>query len=174
MRYSYHTEQWVPYPIDQVFKFFSNPDNLPLLMQPWQKAKIDRKTIVPTSVPSPDPSQTTGAAGSGSTITLSFRPFPYSPFRLRWLAEIVEFKWNERFCDRQLSGPFAYWNHCHYIQPVTRSGVSGTLIADDLEYDLPDLLLGQIAHRLVVRALLKRTFSFRQTKLVSILAQVTH
>jgi ligand-binding SRPBCC domain-containing protein len=171
MRYSYHTEQWLPYPVEQVFEFFSNPDNLPRLMRTSQRARIDSKTIVPPSVPSGG--QQTIAAGSGSQITLSFLPFSYAPFRMRWVAEIVEFKRNERFCDRQLSGPFAYWNHCHYLQPVIQSGVSGTLIADDLEYELPDGIIGELAHRLFLRGQLERTFTFRQSRLAQILAQVT-
>jgi ligand-binding SRPBCC domain-containing protein len=171
MRYSYHTEQWLPYPVEQVFKFFSNPENLPLLMRESQEARIDSKTIVPP--PASSGGQQPDAAGSGSQIALSFLPFPYSPFRMHWVAEIVEFKWNERFCDRQLSGPFAYWNHCHYLQPMIQSGISGTLIADDLEYELPHGLIGQLAHRLFLRGQLERTFTFRQSQLARILAQIT-
>jgi ligand-binding SRPBCC domain-containing protein len=171
MRYSYHTQQWLPYPVEQIFDFFSNPDNLPLLMRPSQKARIDNKTIVPP--PTADGSEHTNAAGSGSRITLSFLPFRFAPFRMRWVAEIVEFKWNERFCDRQITGPFAYWNHCHYIQPVTQSGVPGTLISDDLEYELPDIFLVPLAHSLFLRGELERTFAFRQSQLARILAQGT-
>jgi ligand-binding SRPBCC domain-containing protein len=170
MRYSYHTEQWLPNPIEQVFNFFSDPDNLPLLMRHWQKARIDAKTVVPP--PGASTCQRTKAAGSGSKITLSFLPVPWSPHRVRWVAEIDEFKWNERFCDRQLSGPFAYWHHCHYIQPVAKSGVMGTLIADDLEYELPDVFLVPLAHRLFLRAELERTFAFRQTQVAGIFARL--
>jgi ligand-binding SRPBCC domain-containing protein len=169
MRYSYHTEQWLPYPTERIFDFFSNPDNLPLLMRPWQKARIDAKTIVPP-VGGGTGAQSQ-AAGSGSRITLSFLPLPFSPYRMRWVAEIVQFKWNERFCDRQLTGPFAYWNHCHYIQAVAQSGVHGTLISDDLEYELPDVFLVPLAHRLFLRGELERTFSFRQQQVSRILAQ---
>ena len=169
MRYSFHTEQWVPFSINQVFEFFSNPDNLPLLMPAWQKSRIDQKIII--APPSAQDAQTTRAAGSGSRVTLSFLPFPLAPFRVRWLAEIAEFKWNERFCDRQIKGPFAYWSHCHYIRPTAQSGVNGTIIADDLEYELPMGMTGEIAHRLVLRRQIERTFQFRQAQVVRVLAQ---
>jgi ligand-binding SRPBCC domain-containing protein len=169
MRRSYHTEQWLPYPTEQVFAFFSNPGNLPLLMRSWQKARIDTTTIVPP----PGTAHQTQAAGTGSRITLSFLPLPFSPVRMRWLAEIVEFKWNERFCDRQIKGPFAYWNHCHYIQPQSQAGVDGTLISDDLEYEWNDSIPGQLVHRLFLRGQLERTFAFRQSQVARILANIT-
>jgi ligand-binding SRPBCC domain-containing protein len=171
MRRSYHTEQWLPHPIEQVFAFFANPDNLPLLMRVWQKARIDTSTIVPPTDTATRPHMQ--AAGTGSSITLSFRPFPFSPVRMRWVAEIAEFKWNERFCDRQSSGPFAYWNHCHYLQPQSQSGVPGTLVADDLEYEWSDSIPGKLLHRFFLRGELERTFAFRQTQVACILAGVT-
>jgi ligand-binding SRPBCC domain-containing protein len=170
MRHSYHTEQWLPCPTEQVFAFFSNPQNLPLLMRSWQKARIDTSTIAPP--PAPEGSRPSPAAGSGSRLTLSFRPFPFLPVRMRWVAEIVEFKWNERFCDRQISGPFSYWNHCHYLQRQSQSGVPGTLIADDLEYDWNDSIAGQLVHRLFLRRQLRRTFAYRQAQVSRILVSL--
>lgn len=167
MRHSYHTEQWLPYPTGQVFEFFSNPYNLPHLMRDSQKARIDACVIVPQ--PGSGAPWQTQAAGSGSRVTLSFLPFPWSPIRMRWVAEIVEFKWNERFCDRQIQGPFAYWNHCHYLQPQAQSGVEGTLIADDLEYEWSDSIAGHLVHRFFLRSQLERTFAFRQARLAALL-----
>jgi hypothetical protein len=41
MRFSYQTEQMLPYPIERVIGFFPNPNHLPLLMPEWQRARID-------------------------------------------------------------------------------------------------------------------------------------
>jgi len=174
MRYSYHTEQWLPYPLENVFEFFADPENLPLLMPEWQQAHIDEEAIVP---PPPRPGSAARpeikAAGIGSRLTLSFLPFPYAPFRMRWVAEISEFVWNEHFCDRQLSGPFARWNHCHYLSRAVRGGICGALIADDLEYELPHGMLGQLAHRLVLRRQIERIFFLRHIQLAAMLARIT-
>jgi ligand-binding SRPBCC domain-containing protein len=170
MRHPFHTEQWLPYPVEQVFAFFSNPANLPLLMRAWQQARIDSTTIVPPPAPPSPSAHATQAAGSGSRVVLSFRALPLMPFRMKWLAEIVDFKWNERFCDRQISGPFKYWNHCHYIQPQTRDGVHGTLIADDLEYEWSDNVFGILTHRFFLRGQIRRTFAYRQKRVASIFA----
>jgi ligand-binding SRPBCC domain-containing protein len=174
MRFAYQTEQRLPYPVEQVFEFFANPENLPLLMPAGQKARIDHASIVPPPPRAGLPSGwTVKAAGTGSRLTLSFRPFPFSPVRLSWQAEISEFVWDEHFCDRQLSGPFAFWSHCHYVRPITHLGSEGTLIADDLEYELPFGTVGQLAHRLFLRRQIERTFAFRQSQLARLLDRTT-
>ena len=33
-------EQWVPFPIEHVFAFFSNPENLPRVMPPASATKV--------------------------------------------------------------------------------------------------------------------------------------
>ncbi len=162
MSFTYQAEQWLPQPIDTVFAFFSNPDNLPRLMPPWQKARVESASIVPA------PGATFKAAGAGSRVTLSFRPIPFSPIRLRWVAEISEFAWNDHFCDRQLSGPFASWTHCHRLRSVDREGINVTLIVDQVEYDLPGGALGRLAHRLFVHRQIERTFAFRQAEISKI------
>jgi ligand-binding SRPBCC domain-containing protein len=174
MRYSYHTEQWLPYPLENVFEFFADPENLPLLMPRRLDAHIDDELIVPPP-PRTGPAATreTKAAGTGSRVTLSFFPFPHAPFRTRWVAEISDFVWNERFCDRQISGPFAYWNHCHYLSCAVRRGIPGTLVVDDLEYELPYGLFGKLAHRLGLRRQIERIFFTRHIQLAAMLAQIT-
>ena len=39
---NFQAEQWVPYPIEQVFAFFSDPANLPRILPPGQRARIDQ------------------------------------------------------------------------------------------------------------------------------------
>jgi ligand-binding SRPBCC domain-containing protein len=168
MRFSFYTEQRLPYPAQQVFAFFANPENLPRLMPAWQKARIDSAVIVPAP---PREGSAAGTAGAGSRLTLSFRPFPFSPVRLKWLAEISEFVWNEHFCDRQLSGPFAYWNHCHYIMPTVLEGSEATIVYDDLEYEIPFGPIGRLAHKLVIRRQIERAFAFRQAQLLRLLGE---
>ena len=77
------------------------------------------------------------AAGTGSAISVLFRPFPLSPILMRWNARIVEFEWDHRFCDEQAHGPFAYWRHCHTVSEEAQDEIEGTRIVDDLVYELP-------------------------------------
>jgi ligand-binding SRPBCC domain-containing protein len=179
MRYSYHSEQWLPHPVEIVFAFFANPRNLPRLMPPWQKAHIDEATLtpVPPRPPTNDPQVNRIAAGAESRITLSFRPFPYSPIRVRWQAEISDFAWNHHFCDTQIRGPFAFWNHCHTVTPESRTDgsgsiIEGTLLRDDVEYEMPLGKLGQLAQRLIIARQIRRTFAYRRTRTRDLLSRM--
>ncbi len=121
MRHRFQAEQWLPYPLEDVFRFFSDPANLPRLMPSWHKARIEAMKLVPP----PNTATEVVAAGAGSRITISFRPFLFSPVRLRWEAEIADFAWNQHFSDLQRKGPFAYWLHRHSVQPSASNGPSG-------------------------------------------------
>jgi ligand-binding SRPBCC domain-containing protein len=168
MRHHYQTSQWVPYPVEKVFAFFANPENLPRLMPAWQNARIEKSNFVtPPASPSDLPSST--AAGRGSTMTISFLPFPMSPFRLAWEALIVEFEWNHHFCDEQPKGPFAYWRHCHHVSEEERNNIGGTLITDDLTYELPLGVFAEPAHFLFVGRRVKGIFAYRQRQLLKLL-----
>lgn len=169
MRHTYHSEQWLPYAVELVFAFFANPDNLPRLMPSWQKARIEEAAFTPPPPPTASTKLNTIAAGAGTRLTLSFRPFPYSPIRIPWEAEISEFVWNDRFCDTQLRGPFAYWRHCHSVRSEARTNPSGalipgTLLRDDIEYELPFGKLGDLAQRLFIARQLGGTFAYRRTR----------
>jgi ligand-binding SRPBCC domain-containing protein len=171
MGYLYQTEQWLPYPVHVLFEFFVDPDNLPLLMPGWQKARIEKVSIVAPPRP-PGSGQAAPAAGVGSRITLSFRPFPFSPVRVRWEAEIAEFVWNSYFCDRQLRGPFAHWHHCHRVRSVDQEGIDVSVIVDQVEYDLPFGTMGKLAHRLFIRRQIERTFAYRQREIARLFRHV--
>jgi ligand-binding SRPBCC domain-containing protein len=164
MRHHFHAEQWLPYPIEQVFAFFANPENLPRLMPAWQDARIEEASFAP---PLPRPAGLRLypgiVAGAGTRMTISFRPFPYSPVRVPWDAEITEFVWNEHFCDVQHRGPFTFWRHCHRLRAEERE-VQGTLIKDEVEYELPFGPLGDLAAKTLVPAQFRSIFAFRQKR----------
>jgi ligand-binding SRPBCC domain-containing protein len=170
MQHSFQTAQWVPYPIAKVFAFFADPSNLPRLMPTWQKAHVEEQTLVEP------PHRDRGAlqfarpvAGTGSAISILFRPFPLSPILMRWNARIVEFEWDHHFCDEQAQGPFAYWRHCHRVSEEIREEIPGTQIVDDLVYELPLGIFSEPAHALIVRRQIKGVFRYRQQRLLELL-----
>ena len=170
MRYHFESRQWLPYSVEHIFGFFSNPENLPRLMPDWQRARIDKATLQPPP-PSPHLAHANGnpIAGAGSLITLSFRPVPFSPLRVSWDAKIDQFVWNGHFCDLQLRGPFAYWHHCHHVSAETRDGVPGTLLRDELRYEMPFGFLGSIANWAAVSGQIRSTFAFRRQRTAELL-----
>ncbi len=176
--HSFISEQWLPYPVETVFSFFSNPENLPSLMPEWQKTRVEHALLV---APPPPPEAIPGsprsvAAGARSQIKLSFRPFPFSPLRLSWLAEIQDFTWNASFSDYQMKGPFTYWKHRHSVQAETGTGadgqeIQGTRLVDEVSYKAPLGPLGVIADALFLRAQLRATFAFRHSRTLELLSR---
>jgi ligand-binding SRPBCC domain-containing protein len=172
MAQRFETRQWLPFPVELVFAFFANPANLPHLMPPHLKARIEDARLKPPP-PRPvaaDPSRRflSVAAGVDSEILLSFIPIRWVPKRLSWTARITEFAWNSHFCDEQVHGPFTEFHHRHGIQPETREGQEGTLITDEIEFALPWGVVGKMGG-LLLRRQLAQSFAYRQKRLAEIL-----
>jgi ligand-binding SRPBCC domain-containing protein len=173
MRSRFHTQQWLPHPSEVVFAFFANPGNLPRLMPAWQRARLEDVALKPAPHPRDGAPIGSIAAGDDTTLTLSFRPIPLSPFRLQWIARIEHFHWNERFCDVQLRGPFRYWRHCHIVHPAPshETGEPGTLVEDRIEYELPLSPIGRAGDRLFLRRQIASTFRHRQQRAAELLSE---
>ncbi len=178
MRHHFRSEQWLSYPVETVFLFFSDPENLPRLMPPWQQARIEEATFAPPPkrpADSREPLERRTVAGPGTSMTLSFKPFPYAPFRLPWDATIDEFVWNDHFCDSQgKRGPFAFWHHCHFISAALRDDREGALVRDEVEYEMPLGPLGEVGNALFVKRQLSSTFAFRQKRTEELLKTWKH
>jgi ligand-binding SRPBCC domain-containing protein len=166
MRHSFHAEQWVPQPIDRIFAFFANPENLPRLTPSAQRIRIEEASFAPPPPPPTGVVPRVGAiiAGPGTRLTLGYRPIPHFFARLPWELEITSFEWNDHFTDLQLRGPFAYWSHTHSFSEETRANANGTLTRDDIEYEVPYGKLGELAQPFIARQL-SNTFATRRDRL---------
>ena len=160
-------EQWVPFSVDRVFDFFSNPENLPGIMPAASGTQLIELHRVAPPVVAPFANEK--AAGAGSTIATSFRILPLLPFRKRWTARITEFEWNHHFADVQEKGPFKHWHHRHEFVASVQQGIEGTLIRDIIDYEVGLGALGWLADTLFVRPEMKRTFAERQRRLPELL-----
>ena len=167
MSYHLQFEQWVAFPLERVFAFFSNPRNLPRLMPARSETKILRLDRVPP--PELDGAPSELAAGVGSVIVTSVRMFPPLSFRAQWIARIVEFEWNHHFADVQQEGPFRNWHHRHEFIAQTQNDVEGTLVRDTVEYEVGFGMLGRIANQAFVARQMRQTFQARQRVLESLL-----
>ena|SRR5579863_4710920 len=161
-------QQWVPFRLESVFLFFSNPENLPRIMPAASATKLVALQRVPA--PAGRDGSFGKAAGVGSTIVTSFRIFPLLPIRARWIARITEFEWDEHFADVQDEGPFQQWHHRHEFRAETREGVAGTLVRDLIDYEVGFGVVGAVANALFVRRRMERTFAQRQQTLPKLLA----
>ncbi len=168
------TEKWIKADLAKVFAFFSDPENLPRLMPAQMAVRLLRLDLKPATTDAIKKVAESGmgperVAGPGSTIEVSFRFVPFLPFRGRWVAQIVEFEPLSYFVDTQRNGPMRHWTHRHSFRAESRDGISGTVVRDEVEYELPFGLLGRLADTVLVGTVMQRTFESRQNELQRIL-----
>lgn len=161
----FRAEQWVPVELPRVFAFFSDPQNLPVIMPPELATRVEEiKRIDPL-----EPGYRE-AAGAGSRVVFSFRPFPFLPLRLRWHTRIIDYEPGSFFRDLQERGPFASWMHTHRFFPEQRNGVNGTVITDEVRFTLSYGILGKWMEGFVAEKM-RSAFAHRQRRLEEILTK---
>jgi len=140
--YLLEREQWLPAPLEEVYSFFSRPENLQVLTPPW----LDFRMVeAPLAL----------AVGSLIHYRLCYRVVP-----IRWTTEISEWNPPHGFVDRAVSGPYALWNHEHWF--AARNG--GTTMRDRVTYALPFGWIGRLWHWAAVRRDVERTLRFERRR----------
>ena len=166
MLYHFQAEQWIPVAIEEVFRFFANPENRPRIMPPASGTRLlDVKIVVPSQTVKGNMGT---VAGVGSEIVTSFRVLPFLPFRKKWTARIMEFEWNRYFADVQQEGPFKSFYHRHELRPDQRGAKLGTAVIDLVDYEIGLGLLDPLVNMVISRQMHK-TFEYRQAALNRIL-----
>jgi uncharacterized protein (TIGR01777 family) len=126
-------------PADEVFRWHSRPGALERLNPPWDPAEVS--------------SRTGSIEEDGSQVVLRV-----GPLRQRWVAEHYGCRPGREFRDRQISGPFASWQHVHRMEP---DGEGASFLVDEIEYALPGGAAGEILGGGLVRTMLERMFTYR-------------
>ena len=142
---------WLAKARPEVFAFFADPRNLPLLTPAAFRLRL-------LSEPAPM------AAGSVYDLALSWFGVP-----MRWRAFIREFDPPYRFVDVQVRGPYARWEHRHRFLEAR----GGTWVEDRVTYRLPLGPLGCAAHALVVRRQLAGLWAHRDRRLGELVGPVS-
>lgn len=147
----YHMENslGVNAPIEEVWNFFSNPNNLAVLTPPEFKLQF---------IGEPSSRMFTGQR---IAYVMSLLP----GFRIRWEGEITEVIQRQRFIDEQRKGPYAFWRHQHLFYEKE----DGTEIHDSLEYSLPFGMIGAVGQPFVKRKM-NAMFTYRNEKLKEVFA----
>jgi ligand-binding SRPBCC domain-containing protein len=143
-------EQYVPRPLDEVFAFFAEAQNLERITPPWLSFEV--------LAPGPVEMQ----VGTRIDYRLRLHGLP-----VRWTSRIEEWEPGHQFVDRQVRGPYGLWHHRHTFVPSGK----GTLVGDEVHYGLPFGALGDIAHLLFVRRDLHRIFAYRHQAVPRLLAE---
>ena len=142
-------EQRLPRPPEQAFALFAAARNLEALTPPLLRFRV----VTPEPI----------AMGKGTLIRyrLRIRGVPVS-----WLTEITDWQPPHRFVDEQRSGPYALWHHTHSFET---DGAGGTVMRDEVRYEIGFGALGDLALRAFVRRDLEAIFDFRARRVVELL-----
>ena len=125
---------------ERVFAFHELPDAFERLVPPWENAKIIQKADISVI---------------GSRAIIEQKIFGLIP--LRWVAEHTRYEPPKMFEDVQISGPFASWRHQHIILPHD----AGAILRDEIEFEPPLWIFGQIAAPFVILPKLEKIFAYR-------------
>ena len=141
--------QLVSRPIEEVFDFFSRPENL--------------GRITPASLGF---EFLTDDRDMRDGLEIRYRIRPLLGIPMTWATRIASFEPPHRFVDIQLSGPYRRWEHTHTFESVP----GGTLVRDEIVYAVPFGPLGDLANALIVRSELERIFRHRAETIRTVFA----
>ena len=135
-------KQYIDKTIDEVFNFFSKPENLEVITPKYLKFSI--KTPLPITM----------EEGQVIEYKIRLRGIP-----MKWKSRISSYNPPHSFIDEQIKGPYSYWHHTH----IFKVNGNGTDIIDHVKYNLPFGLIGVFANYFFVNKDLKKIFKYRKS-----------
>ena len=142
--------QRIDRPIEDVFAFFAEPANLARITPP----SLGLEFLTDDFAMRPD-------------LEIAYRIRPLLGIPMTWRTRIDEFDPPHAFRDVQLAGPYRRWEHRHTFEAVD----GGTVVRDEIAYELPLGPLGDLAHRLAVRRELETIFRHRSAVIEAAFAE---
>lgn len=140
----FRAEQWVKYPLKEVFNFFSDENNLEIITPPWLNFRVLKKNTRKIEL------------GTEIDYRISVHGIP-----MRWRSLIADWQPESQFVDIQLKGPYALWHHTHLFEDKD----GGTLMTDIVRYKVPMGWLGQVVAGWFVRRDIKKIFAYGQSQI---------
>lgn len=128
--------------IEKAWEFFSSPLNLSKITPSDMNFKILTELKVKDIY---------------DGLEIDYTVSPLFGIPLKWKTVIKDVKFLVCFSDYQQKGPFEIWSHKHEFV----SNEKGTLMTDTVDYKLPLGIIGNIAHKLLVKRKVESIFDFR-------------
>ncbi|MEM9828766.1 MAG: TIGR01777 family oxidoreductase [Planctomycetota bacterium] len=129
----------LPVSVEDAFAYHDRKGALKRLIPPWESVRVEK-------------SDNSLQVGSRVVLRQSLFGIP-----LRWVAEHTAYEPPTRFADRQVSGPFAQWEHEHRFEGLNEH----CTLTDDIHYRAPGGPLGRIADGILIRKTIERMFAYR-------------
>lgn len=136
-------ETFIPRPLNEVWEFFSRPENL--------------NDITPEDMSFQIMTDLEGQSMyQGMIIQYKVSPFP--GVKMNWTTEITHVKEGSYFIDEQRFGPYALWHHQHHFYEQD----NGVLMKDLLHYKVPYGIIGTLADFILVDKRVEEIFRYRE------------
>ncbi len=142
MMQRYVSEVWIAVEPERVFGFHTEPANLRRITPPGVKVEVAFQ----------DP------MAPGARVVLRVRPLPL--VTQLWEMQFDVYEPPHRMRDVQVRGPFRSWRQMRTF----RAERGGTLLVDEVEYELPFGVLGRLANALFVNRQIRGMFAYRQKR----------
>lgn len=136
-------QQFIPRPLDEIWHFFSRPENL--------------NDITPADMSFQILSDIRNVPMYEGMI-ICYKVSPFAGIQMDWVTEITHIANQRFFVDEQRFGPYAMWHHEHHFEPQD----GGVLMTDILHYKVPYGIIGSLADALFVDAKVEQIFRYRQ------------
>lgn len=149
--YTFHRKQKFPVTLDKAWDFLSNPKNLKIITPDYMGftiADYDHKPLYAGQI-------------------IQYLVTPLLGIKTKWVSRITQVKDKAYFIDEQLYGPYALWDHKHFINEVK----GGVEFEDIIHYKVPLGFLGQLVHPFLVKPKLEEIFEYRQKKLTELFGE---
>lgn len=131
-------------PAEYAFQWHERPGAFERLSPPWETLRVVRAS---------------GGIRDGGELVFQIRLAP--GVWQTWHAEHFGYEFPVQFCDRQLKGPFASWEHVHRLEPA---GSGACVLRDMVKYRLPLEPFSKVAEKLVLSGKIESMFAYRRTK----------
>jgi ligand-binding SRPBCC domain-containing protein len=139
-RRTFVKESIIRAPPERVFAFHELPDALARLTPPWESSRVIQAAKI---------------SEVGSEAIVETRILGLIP--ARWVARHTAYDPPRMFEDVQVKGPFRYWRHRHLIAPHA----DGATLRDEIEYEPPFGILGQLVEPFLITPRLTKLFDYR-------------
>ncbi|MFN7115374.1 MAG: SRPBCC family protein [Saprospiraceae bacterium] len=145
--------QFIPRSLDEVWHFFSRPENLNAVTPDDMSFEI-LSDIKDTEM--------------YEGMIIMYKISPFLGIKMDWVTEITYIKDRQYFIDEQRFGPYALWHHEHHFE--ARDG--GVLMTDQLHYKVPYGIIGTIADAVFVNDKVEQIFRFRKKVIEQLFSEV--
>jgi hypothetical protein len=133
----------MPVSAQELFAWHERPGAFERLMPPWDRIEVVSRE---------------GSIRDGDRLIMRLRQ---GPLKLIWEALHSNYVAGTRFTDRQVRGPFKFWEHTH--ECIAHETETSTL-RDSIEYRLPMGAIGQRMGGEFVAGMLENMFAFRHAR----------